>query len=140
MKIVMDTNILISGMLNPSGPPGRIVDLLRSGTLEIVTDDRILSEYTDVLRREYFLDYFTASEREDVIDYLVKNSHYTLSKVIVRDVPDEGDVPFLEIALTEGVTLITGNLKHYPETARMGCQVLTPRQFIDELSCNREIE
>ncbi|MCP4577175.1 MAG: putative toxin-antitoxin system toxin component, PIN family [Deltaproteobacteria bacterium] len=66
----MDTNILISGMLNPPCPPGRIVDLLRSGALRIVVDDRILSEYTDVLRREYFLEYFTFSERKDVIGYL----------------------------------------------------------------------
>lgn len=132
MKIVMDTNVLISGMLNPSGPPGRIVDLLRSGALEIVVDDRILSEYTDVLRREYFHRYFTASEREDVVDYLARNSHYTLSRVIARDIPDEGDAPFLEIAVSEGVPLITGNLKHYPERARMGCNVLSPRQFIDD--------
>lgn len=132
MKIVMDTNVLISGMLNPSGPPGRIVDLLRSGALEIVVDDRILSEYTDVLRRGYFLEYFTVSEREDVIDYLVKNSHYTLSKVMAGHMPDESDAPFLEIALSEGIPLITGNLKHYPKTARMGCRVLTPRQFIDD--------
>ncbi len=131
MKIVMDTNVLISGMLNPSGPPGRIVDLLRSGALEMVVDDRILGEYTDVLQREYFLQYFTASEREDVIDYLIKNSHYTLSTVMARNMPDEGDAPFLEIALSEEVPLVTGNLKHYPEAARMGCRIVTPRQFID---------
>ncbi len=58
MKIVLDTNVLISGILKPSGPPGRIVDLLRSGVLQLVVDDRILAEYTDVLRRDYFLQYF----------------------------------------------------------------------------------
>ena len=131
MKIVIDTNVLISGMLNPSGPPGRIVDLLRSGALQVVVDDRILSEYTDVLRRRYFLRYFRKSEREDVIEYLSKNSYYTLSRIVAQDMPDEGDVPFLEIALSEGVPLITGNLKHYPERARMGCNVLSPKQFID---------
>ena len=131
MKIVIDTNVLISGMLNPSGPPGRIVDLLRSGALQVVVDDRILSEYTDVLRRRYFLRYFRKSEREDVIEYVSKNSHYTLSRIVAQDMPDEGDIPFLEIALSEGVPLITGNLKHYPERARMGCNVLSPKQFID---------
>ena len=131
MKIVIDTNVLISGMLNPSGPPGRIVDLLRSGTLQVVVDDRILSEYTDVLRKKYFLRYFRKSEREDVIEYLSKNSYYTLSRIVAQDMPDEGDVPFPEIALSEGVPLITGNLKHYPERARMGCNVLSPKQFID---------
>jgi len=131
VKIVIDTNVLISGMLNPSGPPGRIVDLLRSGALQVVVDDRILSEYTDVLRRRYFLRYFRKSEREDVIEYLSRNSHYTLSRIVAQDMPDEGDVPFLEIALSEGVPLITGNLKHYPERARMGCNVLSPKQYID---------
>ncbi len=132
MKIVIDTNVLISGMLNPSGPPGRIVDLLRSGALQVVVDDRILSEYTDILRRRYFLRYFCKSEREDVIEYLSRNSHYTLSRIMAQDMPDEGDIPFLEIALSERVPLITGNLKHYPERARMRCNVLSPRQFIDQ--------
>jgi len=132
VKIVIDTNVLISGMLNPSGPPGKIVDLLRTGALQVVVDDRILSEYTDVLRRRYFLRYFKKSEREDVIEYLSKNSYYTLSRIVAQDIPDEGDIPFLEIALIDGVPLITGNLKHYPERARMGCNVLSPRQFIDQ--------
>jgi uncharacterized protein len=48
--------------------------------------------------------------------------------------PDESDAPFLEIALGEGVPLVTGSLKHYPEPTRMGCHILTPRQFIDSLS------
>ena len=138
MKIVIDTNVLISGMLNPSGPPGRIVDFLRSGRLKIVVDDRILSEYTDVLRRRYFLRYFRESEREDVIEYLFRNSHYTLSRIVAHDISDEGDVPFLEIALSEGVPLITGNLKYYPKRPRMGCNVLSPRQFIDQLLPTRD--
>jgi uncharacterized protein len=133
MKIVLDTNVLISGMLNPSGPPGRIVDLLRSGALQLTVDDRILHEYTDVLRRDYFLRYFGKSEREDVIEYVVKNSFYILSNVVVHDLPDPGDVAFLEIALTAQVPLITGNLKHYPEKTRMGCTVVSPKQFIDQV-------
>jgi len=44
MKIVLDTNVLISGMLNPSGPPGRIVDFLRTEVLQLAVDDRILAE------------------------------------------------------------------------------------------------
>lgn len=134
MKAVLDTNILVSGMLNPSGPPGRIIDLMRSGVLEIVVDDRILSEYIDVLRRDYFLKYFIATDREDIIDYLTKNSHYTLSKVIANQMPDPGDTPFLEIALTDDIPLITGNFKHYPESARMECRVLNPRAFLDAYS------
>ncbi|MBW2344657.1 MAG: putative toxin-antitoxin system toxin component, PIN family [Deltaproteobacteria bacterium] len=96
MKLVLDTNVLISGILNPSGPPGRIVDFLRNGFLQLVIDDRIFSEYADVLRRKYFLRYFKESEREDVIEYISKNSYYTSTRVVVHNMPDESDVPFLE--------------------------------------------
>lgn len=138
MKIVLDTNVLLSGMMNPSGPPGRIVDFLRTGVLQLVIDDRIIAEYTDVLRREYFLRYFKKSEREDVIEYLVKNSCYTSSRVVINNMPDKGDIPFLEIALSENVPLVSGNLKHYPKRARNGCIVLSPRQFMNEYFANNE--
>jgi putative PIN family toxin of toxin-antitoxin system len=134
MKIVLDTNVLISGMLKPSGPPGRIIDFMRTGILQLVVDDRILSEYADVLRREYFTKYFDESDREDVIVYLFKNSYYASSRVIVRDLPDEGDSPFLEMAITEGVPLVTGNLKHFPRQKRKGCVVMSPSQFIKNIS------
>ncbi|MCP4664994.1 MAG: putative toxin-antitoxin system toxin component, PIN family [Deltaproteobacteria bacterium] len=131
MKVVLDTNVLISGMINPAGAPGRIVDFLRAGLLSLVVDDRILAEYIDVLGREHFSIYFTKSEREDIIEYLLKNAYYTVGRVIADNLPDKGDVPFLEIALSEKVPLVTGNVKHYPKKARSGCTVLSPRQFID---------
>lgn len=137
MKIVLDTNVLISGILNPSGPPGRIVDFLRNGFLQLVIDDRIFSEYTDVLRRKYFMRYFEESEREDVIEYISKNSYYTSTRVVAHNMPDEGDVPFLEIAISENVPLVTGNLKHYPKRARRSCIVLSPRQFLNEYFTDR---
>ncbi|MDY6844966.1 MAG: putative toxin-antitoxin system toxin component, PIN family [Thermodesulfobacteriota bacterium] len=138
MKIVLDTNVLLSGMLNPSAPPGRIVDFLRTGVLQLVIDDRIIAEYTDVLRREYFLRYFEKSEREDVIEYLSKNSFYTTTSIVINNMPDKGDISFLEIALSENVPLVTGNLKHYPKRVRKGCIVLSPRQFMNEYFTNNE--
>ena len=138
MKIVLDTNVLLSGMLNPSGPPGRIVDFLRTGVLQLVIDDRIVAEYTDVLRRGYFLRYFEKSEREDVIEYLLKNSFYTTTSMVISNMPDKGDIPFLEIALSESVPLVTGNLKHYPKRVKKDCIVLSPRQFMNEYFANNE--
>ncbi|NLE25353.1 MAG: putative toxin-antitoxin system toxin component, PIN family [Clostridiaceae bacterium] len=132
MRIVLDTNVLISGMLNPSGPPGQIIDFLRSDVLQLVVDDRILAEYIDVLRRDYFLKYFTESDREDIIEYLSKNSYYSSSSVVVNDLPDEGDRPFIEIAISENVPLITGNIKHFPMTLRKGCIVISPAQFVKQ--------
>jgi len=46
--------------------------------------------------------------------------------------PDPGDAPFLEVAITEETPLITGNLKHFPEKLRKGCMVMSPAQFLEK--------
>jgi uncharacterized protein len=133
VKIVLDTNVLVSGLLSAHGPPGRIVDLLRSGTLQVVVDDRILGEYADVLRRPYFERYLTAMERENVIEFLRRNSVYVTATQIISDLPDADDQAFLEIAATEKVPLVTGNARHFPAPMRHGVNVLTPTEFCRSL-------
>lgn len=130
MKSVVDTNVLISGMLNPNGPPGRIVDQLRTGQLQLVIDDRILDEYVRVLRRPYFERWFSKTDREHLIEYLTHNSEYVISTVNCPGLPDPHDAPFLETALTAGVPLITGNRKHFPAAQCKGCKIYSPAEFI----------
>jgi putative PIN family toxin of toxin-antitoxin system len=130
VRAVIDTNVLVSGLINAAGSPGRIVDLLRSGVLEITVDDRILAEYKDVLRRDYFRVYFSERNCEDIIAYLHKNSHYISSHLVIQDMPDPGDAPFLEVALSTGDPLVTGNKRHYPRGKRGNCQVLDPGEFL----------
>ena len=134
MNIVLDTNVLVSGLLNPDGVPGRIVDLLRSGVVQTVVDDRILGEYREVLCRERFAKYITDFDRQGILEFLASNSVYATSAVVVVDLPDEGDVPFLEMALTEKVPLVTGNGKHFPARCRRSAEVLAPQEFLRKLS------
>ncbi|HKI01222.1 MAG TPA: putative toxin-antitoxin system toxin component, PIN family [Thermoanaerobaculia bacterium] len=54
MKIVLDTNILVSGLLQPFGPSGQIVRLVAAGELVLCHDSRILAEYWEVLLRKKF--------------------------------------------------------------------------------------
>jgi len=72
-SIVLDTNVLISGMINARGAPGQILDLVRGSVIELVVDDRILDEYVFVLRRARFRRYFAEAECEDIIGYLENN-------------------------------------------------------------------
>ena len=54
MKIVLDTNVLISGLLTPFGSSGEILRIMFSGELALCLDARILAEYKDVLHRPKF--------------------------------------------------------------------------------------
>jgi putative PIN family toxin of toxin-antitoxin system len=51
MKIVLDTNVIVSAFLNPRGLPGEIVSLVLTKKLTVCYDYKILSEYTKILRK-----------------------------------------------------------------------------------------
>ena len=51
---MLDTNVLVSGLLSPFGPPGEIVRMVSSGAVVLCLDARIFAEYDDVLARPRF--------------------------------------------------------------------------------------
>jgi len=137
-RIVLDTNVLISGMINAHGAPGRIIDLIREGLVEVVLDDRILAEYAEVLNRPKFNACFHLSDVPDSLAFLDHNSHYVVSTKHVVDIPDMDDAPFLEVALTAAVPLVTGNALHFPAHYRSQTSIHTPAKFISLYSKNPE--
>ena len=48
---VFDTNVLVSGLLSPAAPPGRLLDVLLARRLRLAVDDRVELEYREVLAR-----------------------------------------------------------------------------------------
>lgn len=130
IRIVLDTNVLVSGMINAHGAPGRIIDLIREGLVELVVDDQILAEYAEVLNRPKFHAYFHASDVRDILVFLDHNTHYTISTIQVADLPDPDDAPFLEVALTAAVPLVTGNKSHFPVQYCSRTRILSPAEFL----------
>ena len=54
MRAVIDTNVIVSGLLNPYGIPAEILRLLLAGEIILIYDSRIISEYQEVLSRSKF--------------------------------------------------------------------------------------
>lgn len=129
MRLVVDTNVLVAGILSASGQPGWIVEALLSGEIEPVLDARIRAEYEDVLGRpELSLDPERVAAVLDVID------NFGLEVVAPpwpEPLPDPDDAPFLAVAALIGCHLVTGNIRHFPAKARATVAVLTPRQLVD---------
>jgi putative PIN family toxin of toxin-antitoxin system len=130
MRIVVDTNVLVSGLLSPHGPPGRIVDGLVAEELRALFDDRILDEYRDVLERPKFK--FGVREIDDFLDQLVAAGEHVAAPPLSVELPDADDLPFLEVAAAGGAdALVTGNGKHFPRSARSGVSVVSPTEFVE---------
>jgi putative PIN family toxin of toxin-antitoxin system len=54
VRVVVDTNVLVSGALNPRGAQGRILGAILTEAIRSVYDDRILGECGEVLSRPGF--------------------------------------------------------------------------------------
>jgi putative PIN family toxin of toxin-antitoxin system len=130
MKVVLDTNILVSGLLSPFGATGEIVRMVASGILELCYDARILSEYRNVLLRPKFP--FNQVRVDYLLDQIKTCGHVVAANPLAKRLPDPNDEPFLEIALTgKARCLVTGNLKHYPAKKREDMLVLSPTEFLE---------
>jgi uncharacterized protein len=138
-RAVFDTNVVVSGFLSPAGPPGRIVEWLRNGSVLAVMDDRIMAEYAEVLARPVFR--LPVAEVELVLSAIRTQSFWieTAAAHTVRGLPDPDDAPFLECALAAGVPLVTGNIRHFPKSAAKDVIVITPAQFVTSVRGEAEI-
>ena len=132
MRVVLDTNVLVSGLLSPFGPPGEIVRMVSSGAVVLCLDARILAEYDDVLARPRFG--FDPDSVAALLDYIDFRSKMVASEPLEQRLPDPDDEPFLEVAATCGTNcLVTGDLADFPSDMRAGITVLSPAQFMDGL-------
>jgi putative PIN family toxin of toxin-antitoxin system len=130
MRIVLDTNVLVSGLLQPFAPPGQIVRLVAAGELTLCHDPRILAEYQEVLLREKFG--FSPERADALLEQVRAGGIPVAARPLETRLPDPEDEPFLEVALVGGAEcLVTGNVKHYPARARSGLEVFSPRAFIE---------
>ncbi len=129
-RVVLDTNVLVSALLNSFGAPGRVLDLALAGELTVAYDDRVLAEWRQVLHREKFG--FSAGDVEVLLAFVEGEGISVHHSPLGIELPDQDDLPFLEVAHAAEATLITGNTRHYPPEARGGVAVLDPAYFLDE--------
>ena len=130
MKIVLDTNVLVSGLLTPFGPSGEIVRMVSAGELILHVDARILSEYQEVLNRSKFQ--FDKDHVSILLNFIKIYGQFVSSLPLKSHLPDPDDEPFLEVAIAGEVhSLVTGNSVHYPRSSREGIKLFSPKEFLE---------
>jgi uncharacterized protein len=124
IKAVVDTNILVSALLSPSGSPARILDLVLNEKIIMYYDSRIMAEYQEVLTRPKFG--FDAKSISHVINFIIHAGISIIPVPIIDIFNDEDDKMFYEVAKTAGAYLITGNTRHFPDDPI----IITPQKFL----------
>lgn len=120
MRVVIDTNVLVSSFLSASGSSGRIIDMLLLDRIQGVYDDRMYEEYREVLSRKRFEERITAADRDWLLEYIrhfglhVGAQPLALEDALTVRIPDPDDMMFLEVAVAGAAeVIITGNNKHF---------------------------
>jgi putative PIN family toxin of toxin-antitoxin system len=133
MRIVLDTNVLVSGVLNAYGAPGRILDFILAGSVQIAYDDRLIGEYADVLSRPKFG--FEPTRIRTLLNYLRLSGQLVAATpipgLVSTTVLDPDDLPFAEVAVAAGVeALVTGNGRHFTFLVDYNILVYAPADFV----------
>jgi putative PIN family toxin of toxin-antitoxin system len=134
MKVVLDTNVLVSAFLSPYGVPARILKYLEQEAFELLLSEEILEEYKDAFRYDEVkkAHKLTNEQITRVLDDLrvsAKVMKPTVSVSVVASDPDDNKL--FACALAGGADfIISGDttvqaVKHYREI-----QVLSPKLFL----------
>lgn len=132
MKIVLDTNVLVSAFIKPQSNAAKILRLVLQGDVHIIVNEYILTEYYEVLARPKFDLKF--DKVQTILELIRSKSIKAPALAKSFHLPDCSDEPFLEAALAgHAHVLITGNKKHFPKKSCKGQKVVTPQEFLSEL-------
>lgn len=131
MRIVLDTNVFISGIFF-TGPPHRILKAWRDGRVQLVLSPDIFDEYqrvTEVLREK-----FPAVDLSEILELVLVEAEMCQVEPLSEGVcADPDDDKFIACALSSGSKLIVSGDKHLLDVdGYRGIEIIKPRPFVDK--------
>ena len=128
LRLVIDTNVLISAALNPEGLPRTTLLLAITKPARLYVSRPILEEYAGVLSRPHLQ--IRRGIRHQLLQLIKNHSHIVAPLRLIEAATDPDDNMFLECADTARADyLVTGNKKHFPAFWKT-TKVISSREFI----------
>ena len=114
LRVVVDTNVIVSALLKAESGPALIVSLILNEEIELCLSEEIYKEYREVLARDKFKQLDQASVKR-LLEELRICAAWIKPKISLSAIKsDPEDNKFLECAFAaEADFLITGNTKHF---------------------------
>jgi len=132
-KIVIDTNVFVSALIQRSYPYYIVSELFSGADIKLCISDDVFDEYYAVLNREKFSKYsdFAAKAQTLLVDIQKRAINYfpTIKLNIIDDIDDN---KFLELSeISHANFLITGNTNHFTMKDYKGTMIVTPKEFYE---------
>ena len=131
MRVVLDTNVLLSALILPGSKPDQVLQRVRSGEVELFLSSFILAELEQILRDKFRFTKRQTDERVTVIRRMAAlvDSAERIALVAAKD----DDNRILECAMAARVDhLVTGDKEHLLPLQCIGTtQIVTPAAFLE---------
>lgn len=131
MRVILDTNILISALIVPDSPPHRIYEAWRAGAFVLLTSDQQLEEFRRVTRYDKLRRYIDPATAGTLHNELRKLAQSAGRSMKVRRSPDSADDYLLALAqAADADYLVTGDKSGLLALKRHGrTRIVTARRF-----------
>jgi uncharacterized protein len=128
LRLVVDTNVIVSAALKPEGLQRTTVLLALSKPARLYVSQPVLDEYVDVLSRPELK--IRRGLRLQLLQLIRNRSNLVAPSRRLEVAGDPDDNRFLECAdAARADYLVTGNLRHFPRFWKK-TKIITPREFI----------
>ena len=135
IDIILDTNVLHSGLYSSRGASYQILRFIEKGKIKTVLSTALLFEYEDILKRNKRILKIKDSDIEKILDNLCAFSKHQKIYFLWRPyLPDPKDDYILELAVaSETKTIVTHNIKDFRGINKFGVRAITPKQLLEEI-------
>lgn len=138
-RVVVDSNVLISALLQPSGRTAAVLETIRAVGGVLLFADETFEELASRLSRPKFDRYVARATRERFLADLAAVGEWVAITGAVRACRDPDDDKFLEVALNGAADcLVSGDGDLLALGAFEGVAILTPRDFLEVAGEARE--
>lgn len=136
LKVVFDTNIVVSALLNEAGLPALVLDLATNKKIHLFYSEALMTEYEEVLKRKRFN--LPQEKINKALDEIKGSSIQVYpSETITLITKDPADNRILEASqAAKADYIITGNKRHFPFAKFKKTKIVTPREFIAREGAN----
>lgn len=129
MRLVVDTNVLVSALLTPGRTPERALRAMRARGAVVLVDALVEAEYRDVLTRKKFAKVDPVRREALLATILDGCERVTVASPTEHPLIDADDRVFIDVALAGAAdAVVTGNGRHYP--TGLGFAVWTPAELL----------
>ena len=138
IRVVLDANVIVSGLISPKGTPGKILDAWLRDYFQLFISPQILEELTRVLQYPRIRERLETNQAMELLDNMGALAGQAKGKLTLNVLThDPSDNIYLACAVESKCDyLVTGNNDHFEEAGEIfsGVKILAPRAFLDILN------